>query len=649
MDKTAFQLADVNFESMWAFAAIILLWAAVRPSTVRDHDNRPLPFSFTPRLFVVLIYGLTYLLLVATVYSFPDVVTKVLGSTFYGDYAKYVQSKAPFLAMFALGTLMTLAPVREIERAFLVWAHSAQNLHADALLLARHLRLCAFSPSRAERQRSVDELKAFNFFVTDSGTQTIELASVNYWRKVTSLVRLLNEWSKSGTSMLNAAEVRQLEEITVSHERKTQLALNIVRMLNHLSRGEGAQQTLQDITDLIATIPHADRARVAEIEGRLRALVSPEEPHDASLPVRMSSRQLQGYLAQIQDYFVVEYQVLVEQIAMLAAKSIVLSGSHAPERLEMLKSVGFKGIGSIEPVRFDRVLVMFLGILCAGFLIFFATRYPLLQQQLENDAMTEASRRLLQQYQLYLFLSLSMIMAFAALFGAIFGSSKAHARGRYAPWHVYLGAGLLSVVVFFAVHGARLTYFGDSVSEVRQLRQEMRVARNPESARGTVAPRADEAPVSTSSTSRSEEEESSSLEMMYRIAPFSVLPFLATVALCWLARQRRWPRPSFIANSQRGSAVWERFWDGLALALVCLIAYLGSRGLRELMGFPSRGSRNLINWQFVAPLLGLGFLIGATVVREARSAAHAQIVDIDGPSRSEAEAATVVTVEAPAE
>lgn len=631
MDGAIVKVADVNLESTAAFTAIIVLWALVRPSAVRDGENRPLTFSLTPRLFVVLIYALSYLLLVATVYSFPEIVTKVLGATFYFEHVKYVQDKAPFIAIFALGTLMTLAPVREVERAFLVWTHSAQNLHTDVELLARHLRRCAFAPTKDERQRSFDELKAFNFFVTDSGTQSVELASVSHWRKTASLLRVLNDWNKDRNDVLNKTELKLLEEINTSHQRKTQLALNIVRMLNHLGRGEGAERTMQEITDLIAGTPHGDRSRVAELEARLKGLILSDEPTDSDRPVRMSTRQLQGYLVQIQDYFVIEYQMLVEQVASLAAKTILLSGSNAAVRLDSLKSVGFRGIGRIQPVRLDRVLLMFLGILCAGFLIFFAVRYPQFLKQIDVTALSDDNRRLLQQYQLFNFMALALIMAFAALFGAIIGSSKAHARAKFAPWHVYLGAGLLAVVVFFVVHGARLTYFGESVSQIRELRQEARKARehaaSPAMTTGSVQA-SDHAESPARPISASNADQPAKFDLLYRIAPQALLPFFATIALCWLARQRRWAPPW-------GGALWERFWDGVALAAVVFVAYLASRGLREVM-FISTRARDLMNWQFLGPQLGLGFLIGATVAREARSAAQAQVVEMEHPARQSA-------------
>lgn len=627
MDAPPVKVADVNLESMAAFTAIVVLWALVRPSAVRDGENRPLPFSFTPRLFVVLVYALAYLLLVATVYSFPDIVAKIMGTTFYFDNFKYIQDKAPFLAIFALGTLMTLAPVREVERAFLVWTHSAQNLHGDVELLAAHLRHCTFAPSKDERQRSVDELKAFNFFVTDAGTQSVELASVNYWRKATSLLRLLNDWNKDRNDVLNKAELKLLEEINTSHQRKTQLALNIVRMLNHLGRGEGAARTMQEISDLIAGAPHGDRGRMAELETRLKGLIFSEDSTDGDRPVRMSTRQLQGYLAQIQDYFVVEYQMLVEQVALLAAKTILLSGSKAAERLDILKSLGFRGIGRVQPVRLDRVLIMFLGILCAGFLIFFAVRYPEFLRQIDVPVISEDNRRLLQQYQLFNFMALALIMAFAALFGAIIGSSKAHARARYSPWHVYLGAGLLAVVVFFVVHGARLTYFGESVSQVRELRQEARKARERAAGQPPLTTAAVPAP-SQDSTAATGRPQFSKADVLYRIAPQAVMPFLATIMLCWLARQQRWRTPWATQPDSQSSALWERFWDGVAVSAAVFVAYLASRGLRELMLIPTR-NRDLINWQFLGPQLGLGFLIGATVVREARLAAQAQVVEIE--------------------
>jgi hypothetical protein len=342
-------------------------------------------------------------------------------------------------------------------------------------------------------------------------------------------------------------------------------------------------------------------------------------------PVTMSSAELGTHLAQIQGYFAIEFRLLLEQLSQLAARSVVLAGPMAADRLQALKGVGFGGLGRIAPIRMDRVLTLFLFVLGAGFLIFYALRFPTIREQLRLDLVDELARGKVERNTLVTFMTMSLVIAIATVIGAVAGSDRGHARAASTPWHTYGLIGLLAALMFFLVHGARLTFFADQIGEARQIRMKAyqeRVAREAKSTGPTTA-------VST----RPPVLDRTPLEQLRRLIPFSVLPFLTAIAICRLARMPGWPAPRRIRADRWRSSMWERAWDGAAIALVFFIAYLLSRSVRELIGWqppPWFQSRGLINWQFLGPQMVLGFAIGAVVIGEVRTAAHVHIVETRG-------------------
>jgi hypothetical protein len=638
-----------SLEALVTPALIVVLWALVRPSTVRDSDNRKLPVSMAPRAFVVLTYVFLFFLLIGALNFFPEIGVKMIGQSFVGglfesgpnSWIGKLHQSSPQVAIFILGMLMTQRPVREMEQAFLVWAHSASHRHGDVELLSRHLRTCTFVPSEAERVRSIKSLEAFNIFLTDDRSQSIELASVNLWRKVSTLLRLIESWSAGENSVLSRAELKLLDEIKTAHERKTKLALTIVRLLNLISRGQGTGKTLTEVTELLAQVPHGDKSKVAEMEARIGGLMSEQRAEAERAPVRLSSQELQGHLEQIQGYFLIEYETLVQQVSDLAAKSVAFAGEQADRRLQALKSAGFPALGRIEPVRLDRVLATFLFVIVGGVAIFAILRYPFLRKSVDVSLMSDIEMKLLNQVWLLQFVTISAIMAFAALIAAIVGSNRAHARAECAPWLVYLGAGVLAVLVFFCVHSARLTFFGDEMQQARQLRaqvEQMRRESDPAAGIAQVAPerRRDSGASARRVAGEGQAARLSKGEWLYRMIPGALLPFSIVVVMCWLGRLPAWPGTEHLPDETWQRRVIERALDGLALVATLSVAYVASRYLRNWLGIQSFfGSRNrgLINWEFVGPVLALGFFIGTLVVRDIRKAAHAQIVDLE-PARA---------------
>jgi hypothetical protein len=329
---------------------------------------------------------------------------------------------------------------------------------------------------------------------------------------------------------------------------------------------------------------------------------------------------------------------------------VVLSGKAAPERLAELKIMGFANLGRVEPIRVDRILGLYGVVLAAGLVIFYLLRYPGQLAQISAEISDELQRSIVMRSSMMFWLTFSLVLAFATLFAAIVGSSRRHARLEHTPWGLYAFVGLLSVATFFLIHHGRNTFFAGLIRESREIRlaaHERKLAaerdahlqgrQNQGEAGGSVvvptgrSVSVAEANGQSATSQRRQLVERTPLQQLGRSAPWAVLPFLVAVSICRLARLRRWPSPFYRHGSAH--ALWERLLDGLTLMLVALAAFVLSRALREVAGIqapPWIPQRGLLNWQWLSPILLLGFVIGVIVVRDVRLAAHAQIVDLDG-------------------
>jgi hypothetical protein len=580
-----------SIEALLFFCGVVAVWAIARPTTVRDSDSRPLPPNLTARFIIVVMYALAYLGLVAAfVFGKGAVMAIVNAAPAQVETAfKSFENQSPLLALMAMGGLLSLAPCRDTERAFIIWVHSVGHLHGDVNALVAHFQTCAFVPSDAEHQGNLDDLARHKIYLTGD-PRHIDLPSVHAWRKVTAMLRRLREWNKDQRRrILTSAQMEQLQNLEKAHTRKMRLAAQILRLLNHVSAGKGTAEVLKQLVSLLADVSQDDRESVAGIEADLKGLL-PEAESSEKSPLRLSSSELEAFLAQIDGYFQVEYQILLRQVAELTALSIVHAGDLAPERLREMKKAGFQGLGRIEPVNFDRILWLFITISVGGFVILYLLRYPQLKEM-----KGAVPRGLLTGIAVF-----SFTMALAALVGAAFGSNKKYVRATHTPWGVYFLAGLIAVVLFEATHAVRLMLTPSSDIGLQP---------------GQTLP-------------------------LSHQAPWAAIPFVLTVGICRLARMRSWLTPRRLLPTPQAQAIWERFWDGTALAILMFVAYFGSIMLHDVFGIPLPQSleEKPFNVQILFPVVLFGFLIGSVAVRDARYAGFASIVERPKEDESSTEA-----------
>jgi hypothetical protein len=548
----------------------------MRPAMIRDYDGRRLPNNPTARFLFTFLSVLLYLSLVIAFHTFGEVATKVGHALpMAGGFVDNFKDQAPLLAAVSLGGILQLSFFRDIERSVLVWLHSARHLHADGVTLAQHLTRSGFSPSEDEKRKNRETIKKYGVYVTGDAVDEVGLVTFNSWRKVATLLRLLRDWNNEERRVLEQNDMKLLSEAETAHERKTQLAMTIIKMVEQVGKGGDTSKVLADVLRMLTDTPHVDRAGVAAVEARMRSMLTQDASASAGRPLRLTGEELRSHLSQIEGYFQVEYEMLLQQVAELAAKSVILAGEAAPERLEQLRSLGFEGLGRIEPINFDRILWLFLIVAFGGFLVLFLGRSG--QQQGSAEGLAR----------------FAFVMAAAALIGAIVGSQRRLSRAPITPWSNYFMAGIVAAALFVGVQS------------ITQLIKDYL----------GIEPPAGQQPFT-----------------LYRMLPWTLIPMLLTVGICRLARVPRWPD---LPGLKAYHNVWERILDGTGVSLALLIGYLLAFSLHEPLGIElPKGLQERMNLPHILPipiyfpLQALGFFIGFFVVRDVRRAAHAQIVDV---------------------
>ena len=637
----------VSISPSWFTFGLILVvaFAWTRPLSVRDFEGRKLPVNATAQLVFALFYCLAYLTLVLVVHYARPIISHFFASVGAIDFAtRYLQPRADasggFAPLFSLTILcwfQSISMLREVERTALVYVYSARYQFADVRALGSHLVYCNFLPTADERAKNRMVLERLNVFLTDSETRAIDLQMITDWRKVETLLRHLDEWKLEGKLALTKEELLALENARTAHERKTSLALNIVRMLDHLSKGGGAADTFHQVTDLLETAHKGDRSQIEAAEARV--LEATEVALDGASKLRLSSGQLKQFLGQVESYFNEEYRLILEQVSELTAKAIVHAPDRADERLQSIKRVGFEGIGELLTIKFDRILLVFAATFFASLLLFLfrASMMPV----------TGTRSSLPNQQFFMMIVTISLTIAFATIVGAFVGSTRELAQSPRTPWLSFGLAGLLAVFLFFVVHATRAALTGPSASPAQQVSATVTPAMvaTPGSARPTAIQPSGEA----SSPARPQAPFARPPTIRQSI-PWALVPFLMTIGICLLARIPNWPVPA-----RWKGPVWERLLDGLALAAVMVIAMMlvnrvvfpafeafPDLDIRRSPAVLEAWKRSFVPVNLILLQIGIGFVVGAMVVRDVRRAGHSRIVDSQVPRMGQPNAQPIV-------
>jgi len=595
-----------TLEAAGFLAILVGLWATMRPSMVRDYDNRKLPPNPTARILFVGLLLFIYVVFVIAFHSFKSLAADV-GSNLpvVGSLLNAFKDQAPLLAAFTLGGLLQLSLFRDLERSLLVWLHSAGHLHQDSVALSTHLTRCEFVPSEDEKRLNRELARRFGVHVT-SDFDGVGVVTFQNWRKVASLLRTVRSWNPDDSDTLSPEDRRLLTELETAHERKTHLAMTIVKLVEKAERGDPSAKSLSDLMRALASSRYADEESFQAIEANVRKILATSPGADASRPLRLTGEEFSTYLAQIEGYFQVEYDILLQEIAELAGRSVVLSGEAAADRLESLRELGFGGLGKIEPINFNRFIWIFLLVSVGGFLIMF------IGTQSGRDTNAPPVEMLAR---------FAFVMALASLVGAFAGSKRSYASTAQTPWGAYILAGLIAVVIHIAVNV--LVDFAKQPT--------LMLAGGTEAAATAAAsPQDATANAPAQQAAPSGPAQATPLPIRRRL-PWSMLPFFLVLGICRLARLQEWPianRPDVVG------ALTERFIDGVVLATTMMMAFYLAIATQMAFGMElpkplkdSLDTNGLFGVAFSSPLLLFGFLIGFFVVRDVRRAAHARIID----------------------
>ena len=391
------------------------------------------------------------------------------------------------------------------------------------------------------------------------------------------------------------------------------MALGIVSLL---AQEDDRGETLSKVSRILDSAPHGDAHDSTRLEGDIARLIGASGGARQG-STRLGSKEFEAYLRPINDYFVVEYQLLLEELSQLAAKCLLNAGDRASSRLDDLKKAGFKGLGLIERMDMPRLLLVLFSVAASGFVTFYLLGFGAGRGGAAGAGQEMPDRNIMMA-------AISLILAAAALIGAFVGSIGSLTLSPTVPWKRYLQAGMIGVLAFFLIHGAQFTAFGDPISK-RQANIAALKSKGPGLAL------ADQAVIRPPSTTKN-------VNALARIAPFSILPFCIVVGMCLLARLPGYWTPALVARSRFATVAWERSLDGIAMCVVLFAGFASAFFVSSTLGMMPKPDVSTTPGadgpRMLSALLQfgvLGFLIGAIVLRDVRMAAHAQIVTGERP------------------
>jgi hypothetical protein len=568
----------LTFLTIVACATIAGTWAVFRPGLVHDNEGRTLPYSLTARVFFVLLVVFAYLAL-AVAFLFSSFFTP------RGFLQEFDQ--AFVLALFAFFGLYSSAWVRETERLILIWLHQREYHGRNTEALSAYLTECAFNISVEEHDRNLKTLEVSGIFITDSDLRGINLGSIVAWRKTAFLLRCVRAWNSADRRVLGTEDWALFLKLEHSHAGQSRFAVESTRRFRN-------DEVVPQPSDMRARV-WGSRKSTDQMQGTRQAKFGNETGlGKEGQPVRLPASQRQQHLKRIEDNVIREYRVILERVSRLAAISIVHADADANYRLNDLKAAGFEGLGSIHPLTSHRILWLFLAVAIGGFLSYYLLWYDITLQRvrdLPGLTLTKEQIAVIGQTTLIGFGFFVASIAVASLIGTLVGSDSANARAKETPWGKYVVAGLISATAFLLME-----VFRESVMLASGLSDALSILRP-----------------------------STWVTRFRASVPWLALPFFITVGICWLARQKPWPPVG--ALGENGTALLQRMLDGVVIGVLMLPAYFIAISVLVMSGSllpPVLGSR--FDLPVVAILAILGFIVGATVVRDTRSAAHAQLI-----------------------
>ncbi len=174
---------STNVQLILFAAAVVAAYALFRLTQVRDADGQKLPHSFTAKLFFVLTHLFAYLFILGICLYSPNILSKLPGNL-PEVIPDELRQQLPLIAVIAVGALLTIPQIKELDRQYAILLHSAQHKRADEDALRAHLATCPFQPSDTEIEQGLEYLRQFDVYIAKDDAGTMYLDSVDTWQKV---------------------------------------------------------------------------------------------------------------------------------------------------------------------------------------------------------------------------------------------------------------------------------------------------------------------------------------------------------------------------------------------------------------------------------------------------------------------------------
>jgi hypothetical protein len=241
--------------------------------------------------------------------------------------------------------------------------------------------------------------------------------------KARKLQALLNLWQKDvWGAALPIAERPNCALLQLAHERRTTLAARVEDYANRIERGEVDPSELAAISASLKEGSMTSEDALAKFV-ELSADPSPEQDN---------GRTLEQIVAPLVEFLDKGYRESLRELASATAKTAILSGDDAQDRLDALIKVGFSGIGQISSIDLDRAISITLLVFVFVVAVFFtALNLPLLDLD-QNQNVRKP----------FIFV-ISGSLTIAVVVGTMVGGLRKLANARNTPWFWYILAAVV--------------------------------------------------------------------------------------------------------------------------------------------------------------------------------------------------------------
>ncbi|MEJ2377953.1 MAG: hypothetical protein P8Y71_22065 [Pseudolabrys sp.] len=357
-----------------------------------------------------------------------------------------VQSTIAFFALFGIRRW------RRIEAGALRELHNISLIAQDASSLSLKIQTDSLSPishrggnvpfnGEDEARKAVDRLQR-RVSQTDAISPDSSLAV-----KSIKLKLLIKIWAehKEWSDTLREAELPRLKSIQLANQRRNTLAIRLDELVVNIEQGKIDPSVLADIGELI----NRDDVDPDGILKKLREMGLGTE-------VSGGERSVTILLAPIIRYFAEEYDDSLKQMADAIGISVMMSGDEAVERLAVLKSYGFTGLGQVKVIDLNTAIFIAFSVFCSMILIFNLYVYFFRSNVPTNFA---------------LLIAFSASITLAVVAGAMVGGLRALARADSTPWGWYLLTALVMALLHLVLILAVVSIDITAVTEAHRARQ----------------------------------------------------------------------------------------------------------------------------------------------------------------------------------